>query len=104
VIYGEGDGSALRPVEFIQIAGHRLQMTGKGQIWETGEKSFKFLPFKIKDGSCINAECSLASKIYIQHRLSSGLKHTPFYAHLVNCGIFGAQLAVTLFSFLSKQK
>lgn len=76
----------LRPVEFIQIALHRLQVAFKGQIWGTGEKFFKFFPFKIKDGSCINAECS---QIYIQHRLSTGLKHTPFYAHLVNCGIFG---------------
>lgn len=49
----------LRPVEFIQIAVHRLQMAFKGQIWGTGEKFFKFFPFKIKDGSCINAECSL---------------------------------------------
>ena len=32
----------LRPVEFIQIAVHRLQMAFKGQIWGTGEKSFKF--------------------------------------------------------------
>ena len=55
----EGGGGVLRPVEFIQIAVHRLQMAFKGQILGTGEKSFKFFPFKIKDGSCINAECSL---------------------------------------------
>ena len=50
----------LRPVEFIQIAVHRLQMAGKGQIWGTGKKSLKCFSLKIKDGSCINAECSLA--------------------------------------------